>query len=109
MTLTSSRPEGRFGALDIEKGGEVSRFTEKPDGDGAWINAGYFVCNYKIFDYIRDGDNSVLEREALEDLAGDGQLFAYRHKGFWRPMDTLRDKKALDDLWYSNKAKWKLW
>lgn len=109
MTLTSSQPEGRFGALDIGQAGQVSSFVEKPKGDGGWINAGYFVCEYKVFDYLDEGDQTVLEKSPLEKLAFDGELFTFMHKGFWRPMDTLRDKRALEELWSSGKAKWKVW
>jgi len=108
-TITSSQPEGRFGALDIREGGKVGTFVEKPKGDGAWINAGFFVCEYQVFDYIKEGDRTVWEKSPLEMLAGDGQLYTYRHNGFWRPMDTLRDKKVLEELWNSGKAKWKVW
>lgn len=109
LTMTSSLPEGRFGALDITDGGRVSSFVEKPRGDGAWINAGYFVCNRALFDYLEDGDNTILERGPLERLAAEKNLFTYRHRGFWRPMDTLRDKRALEELWESGRAKWKIW
>ena len=109
MTITSSQPEGRFGALDIGQGGQVSSFVEKPKGDGGWINAGYFVCEYKVFDYLNEGDQTVLEKSPLEKLATDGELFTYMHNGFWRPMDTLRDKRTLDELWNGGKAKWKVW
>ena len=109
VTMTSSQPEGRFGALDIQEGGQVSRFVEKPKGDGAWINAGFFVCEHAVFDYILDGDSTIFERQPLEHIAEDGQLFTYKHHGFWRPMDTLKDKNTLTDLWNSGKAKWALW
>jgi glucose-1-phosphate cytidylyltransferase len=109
ITMTSSQPEGRFGALDIQEGGQVSKFVEKPKGDGAWINAGFFVCEHKVFDYITEGDSTIFERSPLERLATDGELFTYKHEGFWRPMDTLRDKRTLNDLWMRGEAKWKLW
>lgn len=108
-TMTSSQPEGRFGALDVVNGGKVSAFVEKPRGDGSWINAGYFVCEYSVFDYINNGEQTIWERSPLEKLAGEGQLYTYKHNGFWRPMDTLRDKNTLDELWRSGKAKWKVW
>lgn len=108
-TITSSQPEGRFGALDIIDGDKVSNFVEKPRGDGSWINAGYFVCEYDVFDLIEEGDETVWERSPLEKLAADGQLFTYKHFGFWRPMDTLRDKNALEEMWLSGTAKWKVW
>ena len=109
ITMTSSQPEGRFGALDIQQGGQVGKFVEKPKGDGAWINAGFFVCQHKVFDYITEGDSTVFERQPLENLANDGELFTYQHQGFWRPMDTLRDKRTLDELWARGEAKWKTW
>lgn len=109
ITMTSSQPEGRFGALDIGDGGRVGKFVEKPKGDGAWINAGFFVCEYKVFDYITEGDATIFERSPLEKLAIDGELHTYQHYGFWRPMDTLRDKQTLDGLWRNGEAKWKLW
>lgn len=109
MTITSSQPEGRFGALDVGERGQVSSFVEKPRGDGGWINAGYFVCEHKVFDYINEGDQTVFEKTPLEKLAADGELYTYMHQGFWRPMDTLRDKNSLDELWNNGKAKWKVW
>jgi glucose-1-phosphate cytidylyltransferase len=108
MTLTSVQPEGRFGALDLGEEGHVKSFLEKPKGDGAWINGGYFVCEPGIFDYIQD-DETYLEKEPLEKLSKDCNLVAFRHQGFWKPMDTLRDKKQLVDLWESGAAKWKVW
>ena len=109
ITMTSSQPEGRFGALDIREGDQVGSFLEKPKGQGGWINAGFFVCEHKVFDYIKDGDPTIFERAPLEQLASDGELYTYKHHGFWRPMDTLRDKHTLDDLWSSGEAKWKTW
>ena len=108
MTMTSSQPEGRFGALDIRMNGQVSSFLEKPKGDGAWINAGFFVCEPGILDYI-DDDNTILERNTLSRLAKAGELFTYQHDGFWHPMDTLKDKRNLTEMWESGKAPWKLW
>ena len=109
LTMTSSQPEGRFGALEIGEGGRVGRFVEKPKGDGAWINAGFFVCEHAVFDLITEGDATVFERGPLEQLAAEGQLYTYRHHGFWRPMDTLRDRQALDGSWARGEAKWKVW
>ena len=106
-TVTAVRPPGRFGALDID-GDNVSGFVEKPLGDGSWINGGFFVLSPKCIDRIAD-DRTTWEQEPLVGLARDGQLNAYRHEGFWQPMDTLRDKRYLDDLWESGKAKWKVW
>lgn len=109
ITMTSSQPEGRFGALDIQDGGLVSKFLEKPKGDGAWINAGFFVCDYSVFDYIDNGDATIFERGPLESLAANGKLFTYKHNGFWRPMDTLNDRRVLDTMWLNGEAKWKMW
>lgn len=107
-TVTSIQPSGRFGALDLSESNEVRGFQEKPKGDGAWINAGFFVLQPEVFDYIA-GDETFLEKEPLEHLAKEGELVAYKHPGFWQPMDTLRDKNHLEDLWKSDKAPWKTW
>jgi glucose-1-phosphate cytidylyltransferase len=107
-TVTSVQPSGRFGALNVDDDGSVFSFTEKPKGDGSWINGGFFVCEPDVFKYIED-DNTVWEREPMENIAADGQLFSYRHEGFWKPMDTLRDKIELDEDWRLNKARWKTW
>lgn len=107
-TVTAVQPSGRFGALELGEGGSVTSFTEKPAGDGAWINGGFFVLEPSVFDYI-EGDATSWEREPLERLARDGHLAAYRHDGFWQPMDTLRDKVALEALWSSGRAPWKAW
>jgi len=109
ITMTAVMPEGRFGALDIQDDNCISSFKEKPKGDGAWINGGFFVCEPKVFDYIKKGDSTIFERNPLEDLAKDNEMFAYKHNGFWRPMDTMRDKELLIKLWESNKAPWKVW
>ena len=101
--------EGRFGSLKFIGGQQISSFQEKPKGDGTWINGGFFVCESKVFDYIKEGDKTIFERQPLEDLTKDGELFAYKHSGFWKPMDTLRDNKVLNSLWDKNEAKWKLW
>ena len=106
-TVTATQPPGRFGSLILD-GSQVSGFQEKPQGDGGWINGGFFVLSPKIGDYI-EGDQTVWEREPMENLAHDSQLKAYFHKGFWHPMDTLRDKRHLEDLWSSGKAPWKMW
>jgi glucose-1-phosphate cytidylyltransferase len=108
VTMTSTQPSGRFGALTLDDNGRVESFQEKPQGDGAWINAGFFVMQPEVFDYIRD-DATVLEREPLESLAREAQLMSYRHHGFWQPMDTLRDKNLLEDLIKTGKAPWMLW
>ena len=109
VTLTSFQPAGRFGSIVINGSGAVESFKEKPDGDGAWINGGFFVMETGVFDYLADGDKTVLEQKPLELLAENCQLNAYKHHGFWRPMDTLRDKHALNDLWAKGKAPWALW
>lgn len=106
-TLTATYPEGRFGALDIVNN-EVKRFQEKPKGDGALINGGYFVLSPKVIERIA-GDETIWEQEPLKSLALENQLMSFKHEGYWQPMDTLRDKKKLEDLWDSNKAPWKLW
>lgn len=108
-TLTSVQPEGRFGAIVSEDSGKISAFKEKPQGDGSWINAGFFVFNPEIFDYIDDGDDIVFEREPLENLVADGELHAYRHEGFWKCMDTLRDKQQLQNMFDENNAPWITW
>lgn len=106
-TLTAVQPPGRFGALNIDKK-KVTGFDEKPRGDGGWINGGFFVLSPKTIDLI-DGDETFWERGPMEKLASDGNLSAYVHKGFWHPMDTLRDKVYLEDLWASGTAPWKVW
>ena len=109
ITMTSVQPEGRYGSLIINEENKVISFREKPVGEGAWINAGFFVCQPEVFDYIPDGDDAVFEREPLENLAKNGQLFTYKHKGFWRPMDTQHDKVDLENNWNSDDCKWRLW
>lgn len=106
-TLTATYPPGRFGALDIQ-GGMVKNFKEKPKGDGAMINGGFFVLSPKVINLV-DGDSTIWEQEPLMKLAADGQLAAYRHEGFWQPMDTLRDKVHLENLWEQGVAPWKVW
>lgn len=106
-TLTAVQPPGRFGALDLSKN-LITKFCEKPQGDGSWVNGGFFVLENKVFDFI-EGDDTVWERKPMEDLAALGQLSAYKHSGFWQPMDTLRDKMKLEELWDSGKALWKIW
>lgn len=108
-TLTAVQPPGRFGAFTLEKNrNNVSTFREKPDGDGAWVNGGFFVLQPEVMDYL-EGDDTVWEREPMERLASEGKLSAYRHSGFWQPMDTLRDKMYLEDLWAKGNAPWKVW
>ncbi|GGF20594.1 glucose-1-phosphate cytidylyltransferase [Hymenobacter cavernae] len=107
-TVTAVQPSGRFGALNFGEQNEVVSFTEKPKGDGAWINGGFFVCEPQVIDYIQ-GDTTIWEREPLEQIAEAGQMQAYKHHGFWKPMDTLRDKVELGNDWQSGLAKWKTW
>jgi len=107
-TLTAVQPVGRFGMLKLNEKNEVTVFQEKPRGDRGWINGGFFVLEPQIFDYI-EGDNTVWEKEPLENLAKDGQLVAYKHRGFWMCMDTLRDKRELEALWQSGNPPWKIW
>jgi len=109
ITMTAVQPDGRFGSLKFNGDKQIESFKEKPKGDGSWINGGFFVCESKVFDYINDGDSTVFEKTPLQNLAKDGELFSYKHFGFWRPMDTLRDNKMLNELWDNNKASWKLW
>jgi glucose-1-phosphate cytidylyltransferase len=109
MTMTAIQPEGRFGSIDAGADGKITSFVEKPPGDGAWINGGYFVCEPEVFDYIREGDNTIFERDPLESLAADGQIYSFQHKGFWKCMDTLRDKTLLEKLWESGERPWALW
>jgi len=104
-TLTAIQPPGRFGALNLD-GDRINSFQEKPQGDGAWINGGFFVLSPDVIDYIED-DNTTWEKQPMEKLAKEGQLKAYFHHGFWQPMDTLRDKVHLEELWQSGKALWK--
>ena len=106
-TLTATQPPGRFGALNMS-GSRIVGFQEKPQGDGGWINGGFFVLSPKVIDYIA-GDATAWEREPMERLAQEGQFSAYLHQGFWQPMDTLRDKTYLEELWTSGKAPWKVW
>jgi glucose-1-phosphate cytidylyltransferase len=107
-TLTATQPPGRFGRLHLEQGDLVREFEEKPHGDGGWINGGFFVLEPRVLDYI-PGDATSFESDTLVRLAADGQLAAYRHEGFWLPMDTLRDKNRLEELWASGHAPWKQW
>jgi len=109
MTMTSAQPEGRFGALNIDENNQVHEFKEKPKGDDNWINAGFFVCEPKVFGYITEGDETVFEQTPLMNLAKDGEIFTFKHEGFWKPMDSLKDKNDLNKLWESGKAPWKTW
>ena len=108
LTVTSVQPHGRFGALNLSSSNEVLSFLEKPKGDGSWINGGFFVCQPEIFNYI-SGDDTIFEKDPMEALAHEGMMQAYLHNGFWKPMDTLRDKVELEQYWDSGKALWKKW
>jgi glucose-1-phosphate cytidylyltransferase len=107
-TVTATQPTGRFGALNLAPNFRVDKFQEKNQGDGGWVNAGFFVLQPEVFDYI-EGDQTIFEKAPLETLAKQGELMAFKHSGFWQPMDTLRDKNYLEELWKSGKAPWKLW
>ncbi len=108
LTVTATQPDGRFGAIEIDNNNQVTRFLEKPKGDGSWISGGFFVCEPKVLDYI-ENDDTIFERDPMEKLAKDGEVFTYKHFGFWKPMDTLRDKNELNRMWESGNAKWKVW
>lgn len=110
ITMTAVQPDGRFGTFEYNSdNNSVSRFLEKPKGDGSWINGGFFICEPKVFDYIKEGDSTIFEQNPLQNLAGDNELFCYKHQGFWKCMDTLRDKIDLNTLWTSGKAPWHIW
>lgn len=108
-TMTAVQLQGRFGALVIKDDNMITSFMEKPKGEESWINGGFFVCEPKVFDYIKDGDSTIFEKSPLENLAHDKQLNAYKHSGFWRPMDTLKDKNDLTYLWQNDEAPWAVW
>jgi glucose-1-phosphate cytidylyltransferase len=108
ITMTAVQPEGRFGAIKTDEQGKVLSFSEKPKGDGSWINGGFFVCEPRVLDYI-EGDKTIFEQHPLEQLAKEDELYTYRHSGFWKCMDTLRDKIKLNEMWDNEDAKWKLW
>lgn len=107
LTLTAIQPDGRFGILDIKSDHSVARFLEKPRGDGSWINGGFFVCEPGVFAALTEGDKTIFERTPMESLAAKGQLAAYKHEGFWKCMDTLRDKQELNAIWASGRSPWK--
>lgn len=107
-TMSAVQPEGRFGTLEFNNN-HVVGFKEKIKGDGGWINGGFFVLEPEIFNYLKSGDQTIFEREPLENLAKDGQLNSFKHNGFWKCMDTLADKNALNEMWNNNSAKWKIW
>jgi len=110
ISVTVYQPKGKFGTLDIREDNTVASFLEKPVGDGAWVNAGYFVCEPEVFDYIPDNDDTaIFEYLPLENMAKNGRMHAYRHQGFWKPMDTLRDNMELNEMWDKQQAPWKVW
>jgi glucose-1-phosphate cytidylyltransferase len=108
-TLTAVQPSGKFGAININNDGNVLSFHEKPKGDGSWVNGGFFVLEPPIFNYIKEGDSTIWEQAPLENLAKDNQLNSFKHTGFWKPMDTLRDKSELENFWNAGNAAWKIW
>lgn len=108
ITMTSVQPEGRFGAIEIENS-KITNFLEKPKGDGAWVNGGFFVCEPKVFDYINEDSSTVFEQEPLQKLARDGELYSYKHDGFWKCMDSLKDKQDLNKMLDTGQAHWKSW
>lgn len=108
LTISAIQPEGKFGALNIDEQNNILSFQEKPKGDGNWVNGGFFVCEPEIFKYIR-GDDEIFENYPLETLTNENKVIAFKHKGFWKCMDTLRDKNILNELWSNNNAKWKTW
>ena len=109
MTMTSVQPDGRFGIFEANKNGKVTEFLEKPIGDGSWINGGFFFCEPSVFDYIKADDGTIFEREPMQSLAESGELYTYRHNGFWKCMDTLRDKNELQEMWEQDNPPWKIW
>lgn len=108
LTVTAVQPAGRFGALNIDNSGLVDSFLEKPKGDGTWINGGFFVCQPEVIDFISD-DSTIWERDPMEQIASKGEMSAFKHEGFWKPMDTLRDKTELETMWEQQSAPWKIW
>jgi glucose-1-phosphate cytidylyltransferase len=108
LTVTAVQPIGRFGCLEINTKNKVDSFVEKPQGDGSWINGGFFVCEPEIIDFI-DNDSVVFEKFPMEEIAKSGKMGTHKHCGFWKPMDTLRDKIELEGLWNSGIAPWKTW
>jgi glucose-1-phosphate cytidylyltransferase len=108
VTVTAVQPSGRFGALNLSEGNTVTSFLEKPKGDGSWINGGFFVCEPNVFDFIK-GDSTVWEKEPMEKIAAQNEMAAFKHSGYWKPMDTLRDKQELEQEWNNGTAPWKTW
>lgn len=109
LTVTAYKPQGKFGSLNIDEKGDVKSFTEKPLGDGTWISAGYFVCEPEVFNYIPNENACIFERSPLENIAKDGKMNSFKHRGFWKPMDILRDNKELNEMWDKGRAPWKIW
>ncbi len=109
ITMTAIQPEARFGNLDIDENQNIKKFIEKPKTEAGWINGGFFVCEPEVFDYVSEDESCVFEQEPLQRLALDGKMVAYKHYGFWQPMDTLRDNQKLNQLWKDKKAPWKVW
>ena len=109
LTVTSYKPKGKFGSLNIDPDGSVYSFTEKPAGDGMWINAGFFVCEPELFEYLSEDGSCIFEKDPMERIARDGKMQAFKHSGFWRPMDTLRDNNELNEMWNNGTASWKTW
>ena len=109
LTVTSYKPKGRFGSLNLDANDDVQSFTEKPAGDGIWINAGFFVCEPEVFSYIPNDSSCIFEKAPMETIASDGKMHAFKHSGFWRPMDTLRDNTELNEMWDKGDAPWKTW
>jgi len=109
LTLTAVQPEARFGNLVLDDSNSVKKFSEKPKSEAGWINGGFFVCEPKVFDYVSEEESCIFEQQPLQNLAHDGEMVAYKHFGFWQPMDTLRDNQKLNQLWKENRAPWKVW
>ena len=109
LTMSAIQPEARFGNLAIDEQMNVNSFMEKPKTEAGWVNGGFFVCEPQIFDYIGEEEDCIFEQIPLQNLAKDGEMLAYKHEGFWQPMDTLRDNQKLNKLWKENKAPWKVW
>ncbi len=109
LTMTAVQPEARFGNLEMDENNSVQTFAEKPRSEGGWINGGFFVCEPEVFDYLSDDDSCVFEQKPLQEIAGNGELMAFKHYGFWQCMDTLRDNQKLNQLWKEQNAPWKVW
>lgn len=109
VTMTAVQPGGRFGVLNFDKDDQLVEFVEKPKGEAGWINAGFFICEPEVFNYLNDGDQTIFERSPLENLTREGNVNCYKHRGFWKCMDTLADKENLVKMWNSGEAKWKTW